>query len=54
MSYFREFLIVVGIGLIGYGSYLIYMPSAFVVVGVLLLIFAVLPTIAAMLRRGDG
>lgn len=54
MIYFREFLIVASLGLIGYGCYLIYVPASFIVVGGLLLFFAVLPTIAAMLRRGEG
>lgn len=50
-EYFQEFLIVAGIGLVGYGTWLIYRPASFVVVGVLFLAFALLPVILA--RRSN-
>lgn len=48
-EWFREILIVLGIGLIGYGCYLIWLPLAPLTVGSLFLFFAILP----YFLRGD-
>lgn len=50
-SLFQEFLIVVGISLIGYGCYLIWAPLAPLVVGMIFLAFGVLPL---LIRRGES